>query len=140
MTMIPMLPESKRLVLEALRSDEYGQAKNALHVPGEGYCCLGVVCEVAIKAGVEVRKAEVLGSDGEVWTLYDGERSLPPDSVMEWAFGPQHAESRLSVLIDSEPDLDDGDDDDTVEVELVELNDSRGWSFEQIADAIERSL
>lgn len=36
--------------IAALRSGEYPQAMKALYKP-EGYCCLGVGCEVGVKAG-----------------------------------------------------------------------------------------
>lgn len=44
--------KARRLWVRALRSEEYGWGKSALH-PEEGkYCCLGVLCEVAVKEGI----------------------------------------------------------------------------------------
>lgn len=40
-----MTPELKAKWIEALRSGEYKQTKDYLHT-AEGYCCLGVLCEV----------------------------------------------------------------------------------------------
>lgn len=48
---------------EALESGEYEQTKDCLHENGDGYCCLGVACELAILDGVAIRR-EV--SDGPV--------------------------------------------------------------------------
>lgn len=50
-----MNPEVKQLWIEALRSGEYKQGEGALHnnITDE-YCCLGVLCDVALKNGVEL--------------------------------------------------------------------------------------
>lgn len=129
MATLPLLPEPKRLWVEALRSEEYGQAKGALRTE-DGYCCLGVLCEVAIKAGVKV-KVEGPNDDGH--HLFDGYEDFPPPSVCEWAFGTNDVP--LSVRID-----DSFVDDSYMEAELADLNDSKDWTFEQIADAIDESL
>ena len=39
-----------QLLVEALRSDEFSQARESLHEDG-GYCCLGVATEVALRNG-----------------------------------------------------------------------------------------
>jgi len=54
-----MNAEPKRLWLEALRSDEYKQGTDTLCTPtvdGDRHCCLGVACEVAVKAGIFITK------------------------------------------------------------------------------------
>jgi hypothetical protein len=43
-------PVAKKWV-KALRSGKYSQAKGQLKTT-EGYCCLGVLCDLAVKAGV----------------------------------------------------------------------------------------
>jgi hypothetical protein len=54
--------EAKKLWVEALRSGEYEQGQGMLcKMLADGteeYCCLGVLCEVAIAQGVNVRKAD----------------------------------------------------------------------------------
>ncbi len=48
----------KAKILAALRSGEYEQTRGALAIvdgPNAGFCCLGVMCEEAIKDGVEVK-------------------------------------------------------------------------------------
>ena len=42
-----MKPAIKKLWLDALRSGEYEQCKGKLH-DGEGFCCLGVLYDVAV--------------------------------------------------------------------------------------------
>lgn len=41
-----MNPEIKAKWIAALTSGEYEQTRNYLHRTGDGYCCLGVLCEV----------------------------------------------------------------------------------------------
>lgn len=51
----PMKPEIKAQWLAALRSGQYTQATGVLHETGprgDSYCCLGVLCDLAEKAGV----------------------------------------------------------------------------------------
>lgn len=126
-----LLPEPKRLWLEGLRSEEFAQTKGALR-DDEGYCCLGVLCEVAIKAGVIIEVSEPSPGDDGKWG-FDGNTDLPPDSVIEWAFGI--SDVSLEVLVDS-------DEHDGVRYphELTELNDTSGWTFEEIANAVEEQM
>ena len=42
-----MNADLKRKWLAALRSGKYQQAKAALHRQGDGFCCLGVLCDVS---------------------------------------------------------------------------------------------
>jgi hypothetical protein len=46
-----MKPEVKTAWVEALRSGEYNQGQELLVEPGVGYCCLGVLCDLAVKSG-----------------------------------------------------------------------------------------
>ena len=64
----------QRQWVEALRSGKYKQAKKALRV-GDGFCCLGVLCDLAQQAGVG---------------KWEGARFLEqvaetPERVMQWA-------------------------------------------------------
>jgi hypothetical protein len=81
-----MNPEVKAKWLTALRSGEYEQTTGQLHrivSHGEspaGWCCYGVLCDVAIAAGVKViRKTD------EAVEYFDGSRALLPEAVVEWA-------------------------------------------------------
>lgn len=145
---VQMLPEPKRLLLEALRSGRFKQGRHNLAInEGDGmkHCCLGVMSECAIEAGVNIARVErkayevSLGDPAadSIILAYDGCTTMPPPDVYEWAFGTTHI--RPMVVID---EAVDGDSTDMVTkaIEMVVLNDERGWSFEQIADAIEDSL
>lgn len=45
----------------ALRSGNYKQTTGMLNRNNESFCCLGVLCEIAIKDGVELEKHNIFG-------------------------------------------------------------------------------
>jgi hypothetical protein len=128
-----MDPTARDLWVAALRRiDEFPQAKGALRNE-DGYCCLGVLTEVAIKAGVVM---EVTVSDSGVYS-YDGECEHLPDKVVEWAgLGSENP----VVNLDNSKVEDDPDEEGEREVEFVQMNDDFSWSFPRIADVIEANL
>ncbi len=63
----------------ALESGEYEQGQGSLNRDGQ-YCCLGVLCELALKAGVDIE----VSREGDL-TVYDGEDGALPMSVMDWS-------------------------------------------------------
>lgn len=75
-----MKPEIKKQWVEALRSGEYIQGTNRLQSGGK-FCCLGVLCDLAEKAGV----IEGIPSGCYDATLYDGSVSFLPSKVQRWA-------------------------------------------------------
>lgn len=108
----------------ALRSGEYKQGAGAL-ARGGRYCCLGVLCDLAVKAGVLV---EVSFADEEEDQLtYDGADGVLPDSVVDWA-----------DLSHTDPEVG-GVSFDARDLRLSAHNDS-GKTFAEIADLIERYL
>ena len=122
--------EIKVLWCAALRSGDYPQASGYLRTP-EGYCCLGVLCELAVLAGVippgEQRKAGILGEftygrHRDCFTL--------PEKVTEWAGlfndNPRVRGTGLDWDYDSDPTLEG-------------VNDMR-VPFSKIADIIEEEL
>ena len=102
----------------ALRSGEYKQTSGILanHNRTE-HCCLGVLCELAIKAGVEMKIEREVGTS---CTRFDGEGSHLPDCVQDWAdtYGEVAVAARQSLT------------------ELINMNDG-GRPFTDIAEAIE---
>ena len=100
--------------LKALRSGRYKQATGALRV-GDGYCCLGVLCDLA-------RKSQV--GEWEYTEEFDGESGELPPSVVAWAGLPG-----------PDPEVMDKRHPRT----LSDLND-RGANFERIAALIEKGL
>lgn len=111
-----MNPVAKELWLAALRSGEREQGKGYLNVSGK-FCCLGVLCEVAIESGVEVEKGEYRSV-----YYYDGRSSYPPKAVYEWSGLGGHTTA-------NGPDMS-----------LSVMNDSEDKTFSEIADWIEENL
>ncbi|WP_353707263.1 hypothetical protein ABRQ22_14750 [Cellulosimicrobium sp. ES-005] len=140
---VPKLkPEVKAAWLEALRSGEYTQTRGVLErTVGEGpslpvgFCCLGVLCKVAVDAGAAVREASSIraryGVDGERFSLYG-----PVFEIAEWAFeSPDGAVWEVPT-----PDAISERLGGSPTVSLAGLNDDFGYTFAQIADLIEQHL
>lgn len=125
-----MDPEIKQLWLNALRSGEYSQAMGRLKRDG-AFCCLGVLCEIAVANGViEVEDVNrgvlgVIGKYGE-----SDESSELPFVVAEWA-GLDCPNPWVEVV------LHDGT---TREFALSDVNDDLNKNFLEIADLIEEQL
>ncbi|MEU7863451.1 hypothetical protein [Nonomuraea sp. NPDC049141] len=120
-----MNSEVKTEWLAALRSGEYKQAKGKLYdLKTDGYCCLGVLCDLAEKRGLIKRVVDE--SDGTVW-FGPSFTVVEDETVRAWA-----------GLADSNPSLPDPDD-DFFGYSAAGLNDE-GYTFAQIADLIEKHL
>jgi hypothetical protein len=132
--------EIKAQWLAALRSGEYEQAKGYLNVikpvdhavPSSrggkaGMCCLGVLCDLAVRAGVVETEVWEPDAGGAQFMRYGDERetTLPPYEVVVWA-----GMSDLNPHVKSGAHMG----------YLTALNDTTGCSFAEIADAIEASL
>lgn len=126
--------EAMRLWVQALRSGDYEQTKGNLKVINKqtgqaSYCCLGVACEVFLKAVgqmVTINDDEV-GTD-RVLVSFDGNPSVLPDKVVTWLGVPNDN----PLISTSNERLRQPS------VSAIQANDSRGWDFNQIADALEK--
>jgi hypothetical protein len=127
-----MNPEIKAQWVADLRSGQFEQGRGYLNMEGK-LCCLGVLCEQAVKAGVI--EARPLEHDSAV-IVYDGKSDTLPDSVVRWAGLPEGE----GVTNPRNPNVEVDD----TSVSLAELNDGEnGWTrrtFGQIADLIEDQL
>ncbi len=115
--------EIKAQWVKDLRSGEFEQGTGKLKRNGK-YCCLGVLCVQAVKAGII---EETPDSDGTVW--FDGNPDTLSRAVIAWC---GVSESNPAVT------LPDGS-----ETSLAELNDGENieqHSFVQLADLIEGKL
>lgn len=131
-----MKAEIKDRWIEKLESGEFPQVKGELRgvdVDGEviGYCCLGVLCEIAVEDGIIERDPEFGGylapdEDGDEYR----ENSLLPKAVADWA--------GLDSVSPAVP-ADCIDDPETT-VELSELNDAYNQNFKSIAKLIKEHL
>lgn len=126
-----MKQEIKEKWIEALRSGEYEQGMSTLHFQEyseERFCCLGVLCELAVKEEVvsEV-STERTNFNPRIHFLYDGEKTGLPPSVLEWT-GLDH----------KFPELDPDSEEDPLSLPM--LNDSGDFSFDDIAALIDKYL
>lgn len=155
----------KALWLDALRSGEYEQAKEVLaKVDPEtgkvGYCCLGVLCDLAVKEGVipspvlvdryeNGGEASLREKDRYLYGDPDGpERSTStaelPVAVKEWAglydTSPAVDGPNPDYVPDQTPEEEWDYEPETLTYGLAELNDDHDKNFDEIADLIEAGL
>lgn len=122
--------------LAALRSGEYKQGQESLHVKGEDgepdkFCCLGVLCDLAVKDGLPcLVRGEAY--DGSPVVTYDGDLALLPTRVMNWA--------GLDSINPAPKGYEDPQrDSDRYRSTLASYNDM-GMTFPEIANLIEEYL
>ena len=111
-------PNAQKWV-KALRSGKYKQAKKALG-RGERRCCLGVLCDLAVKAKVISKPATVEFKRKKVLE-YDGSIEILPQSVADWV----GLRSKIGLF-------ENGDD-------CLSRRNDRGVGFKKIADLIEQN-
>jgi len=117
-----MNQEVKKQWIAALRSGDYRQGQNALRGFDNTYCCLGVLCELAVQAKVIGPGSPCRFDD---CYAYDGSSTYLPDPVIEWA-GLDTRNPKVTIP-------------DSTSTTLAEANDTMR-SFEQVADLIEAQL
>lgn len=151
-----MNPIVKTKWLQALRSGKFRQATAALSQrplmgdrdPTPSFCCLGVLCEIYRE---ETGDGEWRNSDLTVLTVLDirfhvnstntHATQYLPTKVMGWAGLPEKYGANVDVtgIGDRDYSADEPSENGGFEQSLAALNDT-GFTFEQIADVIERQL
>lgn len=140
--MLNMNEDIKAEWVAALRSGQYSQTCSYLSVVGQkeadyipsGYCCLGVLCELAVQHGV-IPPPHTQTDDNlatvRVYGEYDDKATaLLPMAVVRWA-----------GLADIDPPILYAPRDGSPRVrQAAALNDDLGMSFTEIADAIEQEV
>ena len=129
--------------IEALRSGKYAQCREgALKVHPEGadcqHCCLGVLCELAIEAGVQI-ESRIHGVTH--FMFIDAEREFVPNDVQVGRYSMAYLPERV-VLWAGMASRDGGFDNRTLVgggefYSLVEANDNKLVDFNDIASYIE---
>ena len=127
-------PEVKQQWIAALRSGEYKQAFGGLRNHHNAMCCLGVLCNLHAQAHPDIAEAQ------PVKTAYMGEIGVPPPAVMKWAF--DHWTNNDHRVVPFREHCYDARDRKTYggHTHLATLNDSREYSFKQIANVIDKYL
>lgn len=116
-----MNPEIKEQWISALRSGDYVQGTGWLRSADNKYCCLGVLCELAVGAGV-ITCNTVEWSE----TFYQGNSTVLPIEVEKWA--------EIGSCLGSFEGMIEGT------CSLAHLNDSGFYDFSQIANVIEEKF
>jgi len=132
-----MNQEIKARWTAALRSGEYQQGKGVLRKNGK-LCCLGVLCELAVKDGV-ITSAISYPDDDYSFTEYGefGEELNLPLAVMGWAgLDSSNPEVDLSSAPEGVIFKPGGNVSSTESPSLAGINDS-GTPFAVIADVID---
>ena len=122
--MLDMNPGIRAQWTAALRSGEYEQGASYLRYKN-AFCCLGVLCDLAVKDGVLAAPDEDPDEE-DVW-VYGEANAMLPEAVQDWA---GLSESPVADVVV-------GDDCSPFPHELTHLNDDESWTFAQIADAID---
>jgi hypothetical protein len=130
--------------VNALESGEYKQTDMRLRDDEGKMCCLGVLCDLAAKAGVgEWRDvdgdwyfgsaAEFKALEGDGGDGYLPDAGVPPKSVRDWSGIPYAA-----MVKTSDPALALISGAGTGRIHLTTLNDRARYSFNQIAAEIRK--
>lgn len=123
-----MNPEIKTRWVAALRSGKYKQGRRVLNRNDQEFCCLGVLCELAVEDGIVTKvpfhpegATTPMDYRGPTDPNSDNDRNttLVPDAVQQWAG------VRLNPGVNGRP--------------LSSMNDN-GMDFNTIADYIEEYL
>lgn len=133
-----MNAEVKKTWIAALRSKKYTQGRCNLRTIDDTFCCLGVLCELAVEQNVIPPATPPIswlrGGKNYEYEECDG---YLPTSVLNWIQveeGNVNTEHNNSMIV---PGLKERDK--LSDVTLTLLNDN-GFSFDQIADIIEYFL
>lgn len=138
-----MNSEVKERWIEALESGKFPQTHRTL-ADANGFCCLGVLCEIAVEDQVVTRGSH-LGFADEGIVYYEGENgfasAMLPEDVWMWAGLPNEnplvwIKDVVRIIGHEIPDFETSI---SSSVTLATLND-RGLSFEEIAKVIRELL
>lgn len=125
--------ENMRLVVAALRSGRYPQGTGMLKqvtLDGTvlGYCCMGVMCEVAMEHGVDIETQLVSVNDSTKKVSFAGSTAFLRDNVIGWLGVGDNGELDRDLVIGK-----DGNE----EISAAFANDGLRWDFERIAASME---
>lgn len=123
-----MNPVIKTNWVKAMLSGDYPQGRYRLRSKDNKWCCYGVLCDLAVKAGAATWEELSLDDADEFHWLCDGTGGVIPGSVAKWA-GLLDEESRYNFV-------------DIMIGERVgsAWNDEYGADFKVIAQLIEENL
>lgn len=123
--------ENMRLVVAALRSGKYLQGRGRLKEifkDSISYCCMGVMCEVAMEHGVVLDVARHPLGNFSMFVIFDGSAAFLRRNVLDWLGVGDNGELDGDLVIGM-------DGNETIAASYA--NDELKWDFEQIAASME---
>lgn len=126
-----------RKLVRALRTTQRKQGEGNLAKQSDDdarrkeFCCLGIACEVAIAAGLELKRKTVTNIHGKLFQYGDGDginrgsTTLLPGVVKDW-YGFSYIDPELF-------------DENGLLCDATTLNDDKKYDFKRIAAAFERT-
>ena len=123
----------KKLWTEALRWGGYEQGAGVLR-RDDSFCCLGVLCDLAVKEGIVTEHVEGNYSLSRYSYGDDDDRRdvVLPNAVVDWAFTKHELRAQGSYARKSDPKIG--------KYAASNWNDHQGKTFPEIADLIEEHL
>lgn len=127
-----MRADIKARWIAALESGDYKQGRNFLHnLTDNSYCCLGVLCDLAVQDGIidppTAITSHVEGVEGETLAVYGGQHATLPDKVWRWAgFGSNNPAIKIEARFPYE----------SSSMYLTEMNDLYEYTFQDISKEI----
>lgn len=123
--------ENMRLVVAALRSGRYLQGRGRLKQIFKysiSYCCMGVMCEVAMEHGVVLDVTRHPLGNFSMFVIFDGSAAFLRRNVLDWLGVGDNGELDRDLVIGM-------DGNETIAASYA--NDELKWDFEQIAASME---
>ena len=126
--------KTKKEWIKRLRSGKYKQTESVLYSPSEGaYCCLGVLCEIEGKSKEEITNKEFPHNAGvgECMSYYEVKFLIGSYPLYTVTSSPHFSgdDDELAYLVETKKHG---------WISLSALNDSLGYTFEEIADVVEK--
>jgi hypothetical protein len=117
---------------KALRSGKYPQTNGVLR-DSNGFCCLGVLCNLHAQAHPEIAVHEINPYE------YIGEDTELPKAVVEWAEIKGGGSAGFPEELRPSYRRFDDDKNTTIATCLVDLNDDAQWNFKKISAFIRKN-
>lgn len=146
--MLKLKPEVKAKWIAALTSGEYKQGRNWLRTSEDGFCCLGVLCDLYAKehpgfaewGRPSMGRVEFKTVDNYRGLNYSGQYA--PGAVLEWAhvepIDPADREASFDTVNNAELWVISGGQ--SVKMSFPGMNDQLEMSFAAIAEVIKEKL
>lgn len=139
-----MKSDIKERWISALESGSYSQTRGRLS-DGDGFCCLGVLCEIAEQDQVVIKR-QVLGQNTYINKVDEGDQDyvVLPKVVAEWSGiggdNPVFSVDPADLPDDARDQAESSEftSDGFYTTSLADLNDGLGMNFTEIAQVVRK--